>query len=217
MLAAVLVAGGVLVALLGHGGRGSLLPREPARSGLARDQLAVASAYLGLPPQRLRSELAAGRSLEQIARRTPGRSASGLKGALVAARARTLDASARKLSPPARAKLLASARRRATAVLRRRGTPLPVGAVNIAVAARYLDLPPVRLTSLMAAGRSLAQVAAATPGRSAAGAIDAIVAARESGLARALRAGSVTAAQAARVRSKLRARVTAAVERVPIR
>jgi hypothetical protein len=54
--------------------------------------LDAAASYLGISEDQLRSDLESGKTLAQIANATPGKSASGLIGALVAAAKQKLDA-----------------------------------------------------------------------------------------------------------------------------
>jgi hypothetical protein len=61
-------------------------------AGVHQRSLAVAATYLGVSRARLQRELREGRTLEQIAIGTPGRSATGLIAALVTARTAALDA-----------------------------------------------------------------------------------------------------------------------------
>ena len=59
--------------------------------GIVRAGLDVAAQYLGITEATLRSDLAAGQSLAQIASSTPDRSTEGLKAALLAAAKTRLD------------------------------------------------------------------------------------------------------------------------------
>jgi hypothetical protein len=85
------------------------------------------------------------------------------------------------------------------------------------VAARYLGLRPVQLATELRSGKTLAQIANATPGKSAAGLIDAIVAARKPAIDARVAAGSLTQAKADARLARLRSRVTAAVNRARVR
>jgi hypothetical protein len=85
----------------------------------------------------------------------------------------------------------------------------------LAAAARYLGISHARLRSELRSGRTLAQIAAATPGRSTGGLIDAIVAQRRARIEAAASAGRISRSREASSLAGLRRRVTAAVERSP--
>jgi hypothetical protein len=164
--------------------------------------LASAAGYLGLSTTQLQSELQSGRSLAQIADATSGKSAAGLIDALVATdRARLSTA-------------IASLPRRVQAQVNRPGGPKARATRRPGPAALYLGITPAALQSQLRAGRSLAQIADATPGRSAAGLIDALVAARKVALAARVAAGRITPAQEQARLAKLQTSVSAAVNRV---
>jgi hypothetical protein len=81
--------------VLGHGpGRGPGTPRLGVgipRGGLIQAGLDVAAQYLGIDVATLRSDLASGKSLADIASSTAGKSTEGLKAALLAAAKTKLD------------------------------------------------------------------------------------------------------------------------------
>jgi hypothetical protein len=211
------VIAGAIVAVVSSGGGG----HARARSGLARARAQAAprrtaeieAGYLGLTKTQLRSELRSGRSLAQIADATGGRSTTGLVEALVSARAAQLSAEvkAKRLSPAAERTRLAHLRRRLTAELER--TP---GYSGLPATARYLGVSTAQLRADLHAGRSLAQIAAATPGKSPAGLIDARVSAREATLKAALASAEISRKVERELASGLRPRITAEVERKPI-
>jgi len=179
--------------------------RVHARRSAAR-ALNAAATYLGLSFTQLRSELRAGKSLAQLAHETPGRSELGLIAAIEAAqRGKLAGKLARRIS------------RRATAEVRSPGGPgLLAGSHSLRQQARtYLGLSRPELLSDTRAGKSLAQIAQSTPGRSEAGLIQALVAARRAELEQAVKAGRVTAGQEATRLAGLRQRMTAFVDRVP--
>jgi hypothetical protein len=213
------IAAGAIVAVVssggGHTGASSAARvRADAAAARARGHTEVGAAadYLGLTKAQLRTQLRSGRTLAQIADATGGKSATGLIEALLGARAAQLNAEvdAKELSPAAERGRLARLRRRLTAQLER--TP---GYSNLPVSARYLGISTAQLRAELHAGRSLAQIAAATPGKSSAGLIDARVSAREAALAATLASGKLSRATERALASGLRQRVTSEVERKP--
>jgi hypothetical protein len=90
----------------------------------------------------------------------------------------------------------------------------PRAAGTQAVASRYLGLSNAQLRSQLRAGKSLAQIAEASNGRSAAGLIDAVVRARTARLHAARAAGRISAGRESRALASLRRRVTEVVDRV---
>lgn len=159
--------------------------------------LATASRYLGLSPTQLKSELQSDKSLAAIANSTSGKSASGLIAALEAADKQKLAAAAASL--PARI----------TAKVGRPGG----GSRTLQAATSYLGLGATQLRSELRLGRTLAQLANATSGKSEAGLIETLVAARKAQLAKDAQAGSITPAQESARLPKLVSRVTARVNR----
>jgi hypothetical protein len=162
----------------------------------SRGPLATASSYLGIPASQLRGELQSGKSLAQIANATSGKSSAGLVSVLLAAGREKLTKA--QTSLPKRVNALVDRVR----VLRQRPA-----------AARYLGLRPGQLGRELRSGKTLAQIASATPGRSVAGLIDAIVAARKPALDARVAAGRLTQAKADARLAKLRSRVANAVYR----
>ena len=218
-LAVAAVAAGVIVAVASSGGghAGTSSARARARSRAARApsraaEVQVAAGYLGLSTTQLRDQLRSGRSLAQIAAATGGRSATGLVDALVSARAAQLGAevNAKKLSPATERTRLARLRRRLTAELER--TP---GYSGLPETARYLGVSTAQVRADLHAGRSLAQIAAATPGKSAAGLIDARVGAREATLEAALASGKISGNVERELAAALRKRIAGEVARKP--
>jgi hypothetical protein len=80
----------------------------------------------------------------------------------------------------------------------------------LALAASDLGLPRARVRSELRSGRTLAQLADATPGRSAGGLLDALIAAREQQLSAGAAAATSPATRPARL-ARLRARLSADV------
>ena len=141
----------------------------------------AASGYLDMPAQELRRRLRAGETLGEIAASTGGASRAGLIEAVYAARSQQI-----------KARHLAPAEERAELRALRRALVLQVDRARrrarlISAAADYLGLSEAELRAKLASGRTLAQIAAATPGHSRAGLIDAIVTPRRAALQRAVR------------------------------
>jgi hypothetical protein len=80
------------------------------------------------------------------------------------------------------------------------------------IAASYLGAAPAQLQAELESGKTLAQVAEATAGRSKAGLIAALVAARTQELAGSVTAGRLTQAKEARRQANLSKRVTTLVD-----
>jgi hypothetical protein len=197
---AALVAGGALAAVSATGQSGDA--KRGARHGNAararsRD-LTTAATYLGLSTAELSRQLRGGKTLAQIAASSGGgRSAQGLIEVLEAARRAKL------------AKVAANLPKRISAEVQRpggpgahRGRPRLSARTRLhalftrhrrlgdAIAA-YLSSTPAQVERQLASGKTLAQLAAATPGKSAAGLVTALVAAQR-------RIPAVAAAQAHR-------------------
>ena len=79
---------------------------------------------------------------------------------------------------------------------------------HLSAAAAYLGLTPAALQADLEAGTTLAQVAAATSGKSVDGLVAALVAAEKTELDAAVAAGRITAAQEASIVATLQQRVT---------
>lgn len=133
--------------------------------------LSAAATYLGISQTELRADLQKGETLAQVANATSGKSASGLIDALVAA-AKSHGATDPNLTA------------HITAFVN--GTAPPSGpgfghgpgpGPDLQAAATYLGISADTLRSDLQAGKTLAQVADATSGKSATGLIDALVAA----------------------------------------
>lgn len=220
---AAVAAGAIIVALTArgdhHDGHGQRVAsartggRSGHRSGHRRapGDSAIASGYLGVSRARLVAEQEAGLTLAEIAGATSGKSAAGLVDALVSAKAARLDAAASTPHvPDAQTKArLATLRRRVTAQVNR----IRVASAHLQAAAGYLGVGAARLARELRSGRSLAQIADSTPGKSARGVIDALVAARDADLQPAVAAGRLSRAQERAQLSAFRARITAEVYR----
>jgi hypothetical protein len=211
---AALLVGGALAAVSATGQKNTHKDRNrlrearlAARAGRARPvapvrDLDTAASYLGVSSAQLEAELRSGKTLAQIADARSGKSAAGLIEALVAAKHARLVAAAAKLP------------RRVAAEVNRAGgglnalTPMN-GPVRLhllfagprragSVAAAYLGVPAAQLEAELRSGKTLAQVAEASAGKSTAGLIDALVAARRERLTAALSAKRITPAQQAK-------------------
>jgi len=177
--------------------------------------LATAAAYLDLNTAQLRSDLQSGKSLAQLAAGVPGKSTAGLIEALEAADRQKLAAAAAALPE------------RVAAQVNRAGGPHPGarkagrrGAQRVrtvSVAAQYLGLDTAELRQDLRSGKSLAQIANSTSGKSAGGLIGALLTASKAQLATRVSDGSLTQAQANELLRKLTVRLTAKVNRTPHR
>jgi hypothetical protein len=194
------VLGGIAaVALVGAGigavaatGQGSGRPAHHTLVG-------VAASYLGVPQQQLRQDLRSGKSLAEVAT-SQGRSQSGLIAALVAARKAKLSKEAGQVQEQV-----------TQLVQRRRGAAGARGAAGVVRA--YLGLTAAQLRAEIRSGKTLAQIANSTPGRSEAGLIKAIVAVRRARLAIATHAGLITPQRDRALEASLSARVKLFVNR----
>jgi hypothetical protein len=216
ILAATLVLAGVLLATLGGRGRGSLLPSpahaDQVRSSQRIGEVRAAARLFGVSAPLLRRELRAGRSLAEAAA-AHGVPVSALVQRLLAYRRATLPAGTH-LDASRRAARLDRLRRSVEASVNRHGAP--PGAVNVAVAARYLGLRIPDLRARLSEGRTLAQLVAGAQGRSVAGLVAALAAAHRAALAREVARGGITRAQQQRALATLTSTIEAIVRRAPL-
>lgn len=167
--------------------------------------LAIATSYLGVSREQLRTDLRSGKSLADIANATPGKSAEGLIQAL---------------EVPAKTKLATrttALHDRIAAEVNTQGLPglVPEHARRPglqATAAEYLGISRSQLRGDLRSGHSLAQVASSTSGRSEAGLIQALVAARQARVSAEVAAGTITQAQGEALLAKLTQRMSARVK-----
>jgi hypothetical protein len=194
---AALVVGGALAAVSATG-QGNDAKRGTRHGNAARARsrdLVTAATYLGLSTAELSRQLRGGKTLAQVAASSGGgRSAQGLIEAIEAAKRAKLAKVAANIpkrvsaevqrpgGPGSGQRLSARARLHALFSHRRR--------LGDAIAA-YLSATPAELERQLASGKTLAQLAAATPGKSEAGLVTALVAAQR-------RIPAVVAAQAHR-------------------
>jgi hypothetical protein len=215
-----LAGGGTAIAAKGRGGG----PRPVFAVGGAfraahgpGDDFQAAASYLGLTTADLLGKLRGGQTLAQVAGATSGKSAQGLIDALVAHETSELaDAvKAGKLTQAQADMISAGLTQRFTDLVN--GTRPPFapgpgfghhGPGDIGAAATYLGTTPAALLQQLMGGKTLAEIANATSGKSAQGLIDALVAQEKSELADAVKAGRLTQAQADTIAAGLTQRVT---------
>jgi hypothetical protein len=184
-----------------------------AAAATATGQVVVAAHYLGLSAERVREALLHGQTLAQLAGTTPGRSSSGLIDALVSSRIAALKAAvaAGTLAPAVERERLASLHGRMAAEV---NLPLHASSTpQLDVAAHYLGTTATSLRAELRSGRTLAQIADASSGRSATGLIDALIASGKSRLDAAVAGGRLTRARAQKLLATLRRRTTSQVNR----
>jgi hypothetical protein len=212
--AAILAVGAGAAWAGGHGGHddGGRRAAAPARAHAGGAN--VVTDYLGITAAQLRADLKAGQTLAQIANATPGKSAAGLVQALTAAAKARLDAAVAagrltsaqeqfalaKLTPAITAFVNGASAKRVT---------LPLPGVKEALA--YLGLTPAQIVADLASGKTLGQIADATPGKSAAGLIQTLTTAAKAELDSAVSAGVITPAREQALLSRVTALVTAVV------
>lgn len=215
------VVAGVIVAVVSSGGTshapGSVARASSARGG-RRGAIAVAASYLGLTGAQVRADLRAGKTLAEVADATSGKSAAGLVDALVKAKAASLYAAvADGKLPTARERARLTALRRRAAAKVNQPYEAEGGRASLSAATSYLGVTAKQIRGDERSGRSLAQIADATSGKTAAGLIDALVAARKANIAAAVASGRLSRASEQTLLSTLKKRVTAEVNRAPSR
>jgi urease accessory protein UreF len=219
-------AGTAALALVAGGGAayaagGHAHTFRPALVRGAGGPFGAAATYLGSTPQQIFTQLRSGKTLAQIANATSGKSASGLVDALVAARTQRIDAAVKagKLTQAQGSQLESNLKQRITDLVNgtfpHRGGPHGFGPRHDteAVATSYLGLTADQIRTQLRSGKTLAQIADATPGKSASGLVDALAAAARKDIDAAVAAGRLTQAQAAKIEASLTKRITDAVNR----
>ena len=203
----------------GHG------PGPDGRHGPG-DELAAAATYLGVTQANLLTSLGSGKTLAQVADATSGKSAAGLIDALVAAEKTELAAAvtAGRITQAQSDQIATTLKDRVTAHVNGtepahgpggfggpggHGFGHGPGGDDFTAAATYLGVTETALATQLQAGKTLAQVADATSGKSAAGLIDALVAHETTELGAAVTAGRITQAQRDQMVATLKARFTA--------
>jgi len=193
--------------------------------GRGGDDLATAATYLGVTQADLLTSLQSGKTLAQVAGATSGKSVAGLIDALVAAEKTELaaavtaghltQAQADQIATGLTAHVTAEVN--GTEPAHGHGGPggpgfgHGPGGDELTAAATYLGVTETALMTQLQSGKTLAQVADATSGKSAAGLIDALVAAEKTELTAAVTAGTITQAQSDQIATTLKARFTALV------
>jgi hypothetical protein len=163
--------------------------------------LATAATYIGISEDALRTELGTGKSLADVAV-AHGKTRDGLIAALVAASTTEIttlvDTKNPFPAPPAGG----------------RGFPggIRVEGNESAAAATYLGITEADLRTKLQSGQTLAQIAAATAGKSRDGLIQALVADATKNIDAAQAAGKITADQATQLKTNLTQHITAEVD-----
>jgi len=179
---AALALGGTAIAARSHS---HSTPSGAASSGPHHgpgDDLDAAASYLGTTTSALLTQLQAGKTLAQVASATSGKSTAGLVAALVSHEQKELaDAvSAGRLTKAQADQIGATLQQRFTdfvnGVRPARGPGGMHRGDGLQAAATYLGISVDALRAQLQAGKTLAQVANATSGKSASGLIDALVA-----------------------------------------
>ena len=166
-----------------------------------RASLSAAAAYIGISETDLRTQLQAGKSLADVAVAN-GKTRDGLIAALVAAATKDI-----------------------TALVDQKGLPGPVGGGGFGfrsaigdplnAAAAYLGTTVDALRTQLQGGQTLAQIAAATSGKSRDGLIQALVSDESAKIDQAQQNGTLTADQATRLKQGITDRVTHLVDSTP--
>jgi hypothetical protein len=213
------VGAGVFVS--SHAARGGGIHSEaPEGRHGPSDELRAAATYLGLTVAQLQTQLQGGKTLAQVAAATPDKTTGGLVGALVAAEKIELAAAvtAGRLTQAQADAIAGTLTQRFTDLANgvrpadHRGGPGHLGGGDdFDAAATYLGLTPTQLQTQLQGGKTLAQVAAATPDKTTAGLIQALVAAEKTELDAKVVAGKLTAAQEQTLLPMLEQRFTALV------
>jgi hypothetical protein len=221
-LAAILAGGTAAVVVAAAGSdhqsqsTGTIANRTDRRGHAGgRGDVALAASYLGLAPAQIRRELRSGKTLAQVAASTSGKSVTGLIDAIVTARKTQLAAAVaagRLTKSQAHARLEKLTRRVTLRVNRAHALePRPAALPGLVPAAAYLGLRPAQLRSELRSGRTLAQVADATGGKSAAGLIAALVAVKKAKLAADVAAGRLSQTDENKLLPHLEHRIAAEV------
>ena len=233
-LVLVAAAGALVVAFAGNaiaaGGNGKhLLSQVKAAAGPGAqgvpDDLSAAATYLGVTDAALVADVQAGKTLAQVASATSGKTTAGLIAALVTAETAEINArvTAGTITQAQADAQIATLTTRFTAFVNGTlpdhgpgGPGFPGGhggggSDDLAAAATYLGLTQAALDADRQAGKTLAQVAAATTGKTTAGLIAALVTHETAEINARVTAGRLTQAQADTEIANLTTRFTAFV------
>jgi hypothetical protein len=194
----------------------------PGGPGRPHGGLDAAAAYLGISEDALHTQLEAGKTLAQIANAADGKSAAGLVEALVAAEKRHIEAdvTSGRLTQAQADAILKDLNARVTARVDGAEPPRGPGGLGrhhggLDAAATYLGVSEDELHTRLESGKTLAQIAEETSGKSRAGLVAALVAAEKAELAQAVQAGHLTQAQVDGISANLAARVADMVDHAP--
>jgi len=207
--AALVLSGGIAAAALGPSNVGTaVMASLPGDITLAAQNnghiggpgfLNTAATYIGITEAALRTELATGKSLADVAV-AHGKTRDGLIAALVQASTTEIttlvDTKNPFPAPPAGGP----------------GRGFRVEGNPLAAASTYLGISEADLRTKIAAGQNLGQIAAATAGKSRDGLIAALVADETAKIDAAQKAGTITADQATQLKANLTAHITAEVD-----
>jgi len=206
---ALLLSGGIAAAALGPSNIGTqVMASLPGDVSLAANNnigigghgwLATAATYIGVTEDALRTELGTGKSLAEVAV-AHGKTRDGLIAALTQAAQTEITTFVDKQNP-----LPAGGPGAPGRGFRIEGAPL-------AAAATYLGATEADLRTKLQSGQTLAQIAAATTGKSRDGLIAALVADENAKIDAAQTAGRITAEQATQMKANTQTRVTALVD-----
>jgi hypothetical protein len=194
--------------------------------------IAAVTSYLGISAATLASDLRSGKTLAQIADSTAGKSAAGLIQTLVT-KAQTQLAAALTAGKLTQSQSDAISTNLTPAITNIVNGTFPAGmrpggfkpnpgfsrgfgpGASLATAATYLGISAATLKTDLKSGKTLAQIADATTGKSSTGLIQALVAEQQADLAAAVKAGKLTQAQSDALSANLTQRVTALVNGTP--
>jgi polyhydroxyalkanoate synthesis regulator phasin len=189
---------------------------------VVRDFLGESATYLGISGKDLKAKLP-GTSLAAIANATPGKSRDGLVADLVKAGNADIDkAVANKKITDDQAKKLRDALPGRVATFVDRTWPKPRAVVpnvksflgDLAQAGQsYLGLPLADIRTQLASGKSLGDIANATPGKSRDGLVAALVNAANARIDQAVTDKKITADQATALKSKVSTEIARFVDR----
>jgi hypothetical protein len=169
IIATALAVGGGGALASGHNGTSSKSSSSPAaaHTDTHLGPLSVAATYLGLTTDALRTQLAAGKSLADVAN-AQSKSVSGLESALLANLKSDLDAdvTAGRITSDRESQILANAKTQIAAQVARKGVAGGPGLRGDRgglehAAAQYLGLTDAELRTQRQAGKSLAAIATA--------------------------------------------------------